>query len=214
MGNVPRAWTGETVAILATGPSLTVTDVATVRGRVRTIAVNDAVTIAPWADVLYSSDRRWWNRYGGVPSFTGAKYAIGQSRGRADGVPFADVVVLRHTGVEGLEHDPSGLRSGEHSGYAAINLATHFGAARILLLGYDLGAPAVGSSHFFGRHPTGLRETTAPEYARFRGYYRALAVELAILGVAVVNCTPGSRLDLFPSAPVGMVLDGEAVPCQ
>ena len=52
MGKVPRAWTGETVAILATGPSLTVPDDAAVRGRVRTIAVNDAVTIAPWADVL------------------------------------------------------------------------------------------------------------------------------------------------------------------
>jgi len=191
-------WPGETVAVLATGPSLSVQDVARLRGQVRVVAVNDAITLAPWADVLYSSDARWWRRYQGVPDYLGPKFSIGRSRGRADAIPgLPEVQVLLHTGMDGLEREATGLRSGEHSGYAAINLAVHLGARRILLLGYDLGTPAQGLSHFFGSHPPGLPETTAVQYARFRDHYRGLAVELMALGIEVWNCTLTTRLPYF-----------------
>ena len=207
MRDAPRCWPDEAVAIIATGPSVSVGDLAALRGRCKVIAINDAITVAPWADVLYSSDARWWRRYQGVPNFRGAKFSIGRSRGRRDPVtPYLDIDVLEHTGVEGLELAPHGLRSGEHSGYAAINLAVHFGASRLMLLGYDLSAPAVGPSHFFGRHPAGLPETTAPLFARFRGHYRSLAVELDTRGIAVANCSARSALDVFPVQPLTAAL--------
>lgn len=196
---VERRWAGETVAIVATGPSLTMADVEAVRGRVRVVAVNDAVRVAPWADALYSSDARWWRHYAGVPEFAGAKWAIGSAPGRADVIrPYEEIGVLRHTGVDGLERDPGGLRSGDHSGYAALNLVVHYGVRRVLLLGYDLGRAAVGPSHFFGSHPAALPETSETLYAWFRRRYRTIVDVLPLVGVTVWNCTPGSRLEVFP----------------
>src|SRR4051794_36846444 len=63
-------WTGGSVVIIASGPSLTVADCETVRNwRVgtpgsRVIVINTSFRMAPWADVLYACDAGWWQEYG------------------------------------------------------------------------------------------------------------------------------------------------------
>ena len=57
---VPRAWVDETAVCIASGPSLTQADVDYVRGKARVIVVNNGYLLAPWADVLYAADARWW----------------------------------------------------------------------------------------------------------------------------------------------------------
>lgn len=196
---VERIWQHETVVILASGPSLTLEDVDLVRGKARVIAINDTHRLAPWADVLYGSDRTWWPRHQGVPSFAGLKFGIGSKVGFDN--PFRlypDIRVLKNTGYVGLELDPRGLRSGENSGYAAINLAVHFGVARILLLGYDM-ATRHGEVHFFGKHE-GMNNPTDAVLAGFRRRFPSLVDPLREIGVEVLNCTPGSSLDAFPMA--------------
>ena len=71
MWSVPRLWPGATVACLGCGPSLNADQVVLLRGRARVIAINDAWRVAPWADVLYGCDGRWWRKHGGVPGFGG-----------------------------------------------------------------------------------------------------------------------------------------------
>ena len=206
------AWPGATVAIAASGPTLTAEQLALIRGtRVPLLVVNDAVRLAPWADVLYSSDRRWWAVHGVTPpvqAFSGVKIGIGTKKGDASPVPGPagkGVHVLMHTGEEGLEAAPTGLRSGRHSGYAAINLAVHLGAVRILLLGYSLG-PVGNETHFFGRHPKTLPETTDAGYQRFRAAYETLAPALEARGIFVLNCTPWTKLKTFPRVELAMAL--------
>jgi hypothetical protein len=204
---VPRLFEGETIACLATGPSLTPQVVEACRGRVRTIAINDAHRLAPWADCLYSSDRRWWPFYQGVPSFTGMKYGIGSGPMKRN--PFAglpDIRVLKNTGYLGLELDPGGLRNGRNSGFAALNLAVHFGAKRILLLGYNMSHAA--GPHFFGSHPQGLTEN-ASLYPGFRRNFESMVEPLRALGVEVFNCTENSSLDAFPRRALADVLPAE-----
>jgi hypothetical protein len=210
---VPRIWSGETVVCLATGPSLTQTDVDYCRGKARVIAINDAVRMAPWADVLYSSDRYWWPRHNGVPSFTGAKFGIGSSVGKFNGfVKHPDVRVLKNTGYTGLELEPTGLRNGKNSGYAAINLAFHFGASRILLLGYDMGRRQ-GLTHFFGDH-VGMANPTDVHFGSWRRLFDSLLEPLTTAGVSVLNCTPGSSLNTFPMANLREMLPlSEAIAC-
>jgi hypothetical protein len=201
---VPRLFDGETIACLATGPSLTPQVVEACRGRVRTIAINDAHRLAPWADVLYSSDRRWWPHYKGVPSFAGLKYSIGSGQMKRN--PFRDypeIRVLRNTGYLGLELDPGGLRNGRNSGFAAINLAVHLGATRIILLGYNMSHAA--GAHFFGDHPQGLTQN-ASLYPGFRRNFDTLVEPLRTLGVEVFNCTENSSLDAFPRRDLADVL--------
>lgn len=58
-------WQGQTVVIMASGPSLTLEQVrrvaiAKLKDRCRVIAVNDAIFIAWWADWLHAYDSRWW----------------------------------------------------------------------------------------------------------------------------------------------------------
>jgi len=69
---VPRLWPGATVACLASGPSLTRADVALVRAQgLPTIVVNTTYQMAPWADVLYACDAKWWAWQQGAPGFRG-----------------------------------------------------------------------------------------------------------------------------------------------
>lgn len=193
----PRLWPGATVACLGGGPSLTQGQVARLRGRVRVVAINDAWRLAPWADVLYACDWRWWRKHAGVPAFQGLKVTLSNGCGHLDAWP--EIRVLENTGTEGLERAPSGLRTGRNGGYQAINLAVHLGAARILLLGYDMKAAAGERTHWFGDHEdwptraTIFRDVFLPHFA-------GLARALDELGVAVVNCTPDSALDVFPRA--------------
>lgn len=203
MVSVPKLWPGDTVAILATGPSLCVEDCDYLRGKCRVIAINDAHLLAPWADVLYSSDRQWWPHHKGVPSFHGMKYGITGQRRRIElfkGLP--EIQILAHTGTSGLELKPHALRTGSNSGYAAINLAVHFGAARILLLGYNMG-PHKGKKHFFGDH-VGL--TNGSNYQGFIRQFETLVKPLQALGIEVINCTHPTRLGVFKQAKLRDVL--------
>lgn len=202
---VPKAWPGETVVVIATGPSLTADDVDYCRSKARVIAINDAYTLAPWADALYATDAKWWNWHKGVPSFTGAKWSMEHTQWNNTRALYTDIQRLRNTGPLGLEHDPSGLRNGRNSGYAAINLAVHYGARKIVLLGYDM-QPVKGKAHFFGEHP---QKNTSP-YAQFRAMFEHLVRPLAKLQIEVLNCSRNSILTTFPKAELREVLKAEA----
>lgn len=196
---VPRAWAGETVAILATGPSLTQADVDACRG-LRVIAVNDAFRLAPWADCLYATDVSWWlTHQQTAPLFAGPKWSVDHVTWDASRRErFPHVQRLANTGVTGIDTDPTGLRHGGNSGYAALNLAVHYGAARILLLGYDLQHGDDGRTHFFGNHPGSLNNRSP--YHQYLANFATTVAPLRALGIDVVNCSPRSALSCFPLA--------------
>lgn len=184
---VPRLAEGRTVVCLGTGPSLTQADVDRCRGQI-VICVNDAYRLAPWADCLMASDAAWWKVHKGVPSFTGLKYSLEPHAAKW-------ATVLRNTGTLGIETDPTALRTGRNSGYAALNLAVHLGAPRILLLGYDMRYQH-GKTHFFGDHPAPLGNRS--EFPKFIEAFMSTVKPLQALGVSMINCTPVSALACFP----------------
>lgn len=188
---VPKLWPNSTVVCLGSGPSLTQADVDRCREHARVIAVNDTVRMAPWADVLYAADVKWWRRFAGVPGFRGFKYSIMANTGNRPTAQeeFRDIRILRNTGTNGLELQPDALRTGCNSGYQAINLAVHFGARQILLLGYDMHG-----DHFFGSHP----DKTRPPFAMCLPLFPTLVAPLKAAGVSIVNCTPRSAITCFP----------------
>jgi len=189
---------------LGCGPSLTVEDVEYCRGRASVIAINNTYQLAPWAEVLYACDARWWGWHKGVPGFAGLKFSVEPKAkaGRREHGPYADITVLRNTGDDGFEADPSGLRTGKNSGYQAINLAVHFGARRIILLGYDMGPSKEGRDHYFGSHPGGV----VPPYHLFMRNYPNLAAELKKRGVDVINASRKTALGVFRRQPLAEAL--------
>jgi hypothetical protein len=195
-GTVKRRWPGSTIVCLATGPSLTRDDVAYCRGRARVIAIKHAIDFAPWADVLYScgSDAgKWWQRNGDrLADFAGLRYTLDPAAAKW-------ATVLKNTGYSGLETaDRSGLRTGKNSGFQAVGLAFHLGAARIVLLGYDMGPDASGRDHFFGPHPHGSK----PPFGAFRELFPTIAKPLRKAGVTCIDATAKGALTCFPKMPL------------
>lgn len=189
--SVPVLCPGGTVVCVAGGPSLTPEDVEACRGRATVIAVNDAYRLAPWAEVLYAADGKWWRHHqSALTAFAGLKVSI---RVANAGHP-ADVQLLNRTGDRGLELQPTGLRTGRNSGYQAINLAVHLGATRILLLGYDMAFGPKGESHWFGEHWDEIR----PPVATFREFFSTLVEPLTRVQVEILNCSRQTALTCFP----------------
>lgn len=187
---VERLWPGETVVCLGTGESLTQRDVDRCRG-LRVIAINDAFTLAPWADVLFAGDRKWWDWHPEAAHFAGLKVSLESFALPLAAVP--DVRYLRIAGLggrAGLSTDPTTLATGYSSGYAAINLAYHLaGPTRVLLLGYDMHG-----SHFFGAHP----DKSHPQFVACLAAFERLVAPAKTAGLEIVNCTPQSALRCFP----------------
>lgn len=171
---VPPDWRGETVVVMATGPSLTQEHADACRG-LRTIVVNNAYQLAPWADVLYFCDARWIDVHPCALKFAGLKVSLEDDR----------VLRLENGGESGIDERPTHLRTGRNSGYQALNLAVLFGAKRILLFGFDMKAK--GKTHFFGRHPPSL-ERQHPYQVWIRHFNQAAPV-LKSMGVEVWTCT-------------------------
>lgn len=202
---VPRLWPGETVVCLGGGPSLTAEDAAYVRGKARVIAIKEAghcslqgvAPVAPWADALYACDAKWWRWEHGAPAFSGLKFAL-----EPQAVRFPDVTVLKNLGEEGLSLEPTGLKTGNNSGYQAINLAVLLGASRVILLGYDMWRRADGESNWFGKHPN---HVPSP-YHLFLQRYGTIVEPLKAAGVEVLNASRHTMLSAFPRVVLEDVL--------
>ena len=181
-------------------------DLEAVQGRYPVIVVNDTWRLATWADVLYACDHKWWRKHGGVPEFAGLKITISNSQPYTDEWPA--VKIVENTGTEGLGLSLHGVRTGRNSGYQAINLAVHFGARRIVLLGYDMKAAPDGRTHWFGDHADW---PTAPAiFANtFLPHFDKLAVELGKAGVEVLNASRETALETFKRVKLEEILSAD-----
>lgn len=164
------------------------------------IAVNTTYELARDAEVIYASDAPWWQSNPGALECAGLKASVELRQGIAPVLP-AGVQVLRNTGTVGFDATPGCLRTQNNSGGAAIHVAAQAGAARILLLGFDMRG---GRWHGKGR--------TKPEtYGRWVAMMGALAAALRARRVEVLNCTRGSALRCFPIASLDAALEWERV---
>lgn len=89
---------------------------------------------------------------------------------------------------------------GHNSGFQAINVATRFGATRILLCGFDCSLER--GIHFHGSHPSPLVNPRQASVDAWRGFLDDQAPALASMGVRVINCSPHSRLSAFERQPL------------
>ena len=204
---VPPLWRGETVFCVASGPSSVSLDLRRLGGR-RVIAINDNYRRCPGADLLYFCDWKWWTWHRDRPAFRafgGIKATLDQRVAATDpGVRWlrnGDEGAAGTAGRMGLCLERDRLRTGRNSGYQAVNLAVHLGAARIVLVGYDMKAGPLGEEHWFGRHRDreGRPVPTAPAtIARWAAAFATLVPPLEALGVEVVNAGPDSAIDCFP----------------
>lgn len=167
-------WEGKTAVCIASGPSLIAEDCAAVeKAGLPAIAVNSSWKLARFAGVVYAGDLAWWKEYGGEIDIDAERWTCSS----------------RAAKLYGLKLHKAG---GEYnSGLRAVQLAVHFGAKRVLLLGYDASVKA--GTHWHGSH----EKTKNPDEARCEKWRRQFS-KLDTKDVEVINCTPGSALECFP----------------
>ena len=209
----PR-WSGGSVIIAGSGPSLT-TEIADLCRNQRVIAVNDAYRLIPWAEILYACDARWWRVHEGCPKFAGEKwtsYHEGRRAHVADVAKRYKLHVCLGEKKDSFSLSPDRISYGRNSGFQAMNLAMLWGAAQIILVGFDfrLGKDnrLKPKRHFFGDHPRGLASTSNyPEWVKAMHN----AAKQLPAHISVINCTPGSAIKCFPMGNLKEILDGTKI---
>lgn len=194
-------------AILASGPSMTAEQAESVRG-LTTFAINTTYRLAPWANYLYACDGTWWDHHiNDVRKvFHGEQWT--QEKLAADKYGLKHIASKKGVGLcrqPGLIYQGGGATGPGNSGYQAINLAYHFGAKRIILLGFDMKAGQ--KTHWHERH---VVHRDSP-YLTWVIHFRDLAKDLQREGVEVLNATPDSALDCFPKVTIDEALDACAL---
>ena len=186
---VPREFVGMTVAVCASGPSMSQDIANQLRdAAIPCIATNNTHRLMPWAWCCYGADSEWWAHESNrdAHQFKGHKVSLTSIRG---------VHELRNTGRRGFDRDPSCVRTGSTSGYQAVHVAVHTGAARVLLCGFDYRHTG-GEKHWHGDHVAGLRNTDPDLWPTWVAHFESLRDELPA-GCEVINTTPNSAIGAF-----------------
>lgn len=188
-------WDGATVCLIASGPSLTQEQCDAAKkwrsgsGNRRAIVINTSFRIAPWADLLYACDKRWWDKHYDEVLASG----FGGERWTTE--DFSGAKRITSERLPGLGKRPGIIRQGMQSGYQAMNLAWMAGATKLILLGFDC-KPDGKKEHWHGDHPHGMNAKNP--YNAWVKNFEALAADLNQEGCEVINATPFSAIEVFP----------------
>lgn len=148
--------------------------------------------------MLYGCDGAWWKACNGVPQFKGIKLT-------QDGIAAAAYPGLHKVNVlapecnDFLMDEPGTIGAGGNSGFQALNLAAQFGAARIVLVGFDLRIDM--GLHWHGAHARGLNNPRTVTMKNWRLAFGRAAIVLANNGIDVINVSEISTLTVFRQIP-------------
>lgn len=170
-----------TFCILASGPSLCREDVDVVRQwrdgvSRRVISVNNCYQLAPWADLIYACDERWWDRY----------HDDVAANCRGEFWTYYEATAKRY-GLRQWQPE----RTGGNSGYQAIRLAVdHYGADRLILLGFDMQG-----GHWHGQHGGDFPNPDKSNFKQWIGWLDRYAKETM---AEIINASRETAVHCFP----------------
>lgn len=192
MWTIAREWQGETVFILASGPSVLDLDLSLLTGR-RVIAIKSSWLHWPAADILFFADGRWWRDGNLRPqAFAGQVVTTAQEIGDPG------IFKLKKIHPHALSTDPGSVALARTSTTGGINIAALKGAAKIVLLGVDGKLGADGQRHSHGLKWPWPKGGQPQAFADQLAEYRAIAPSAAAMGIEIVNANPDSAVNVWP----------------
>lgn len=183
--------------IVAGGPSAGDQDYELVHDSgAKTIVINNAHQLAPWADVLFACDLVWWKRYGPTLPFDGLRLSTDKNSCEPRQPWGVQQVMLERPSdkLNLIRYNCVGW--GGNSGFQALNLAVQFGCLKIILVGYDMTTQH--GLHWHGAHPRGMNNPTEINVRRWCRAIDNAADDLEPLGIEVINASPISALTRYP----------------
>jgi hypothetical protein len=172
-----KQFAGQTVVCIASGPSLTTTDLIDVElSGLPTIAINTTWEKARFCDIIYGGDLAWWRHNAKLIDIPAARWTCSK--------PAAQ--------VHSLNYKSKKIKDGYNSGANAIELASSLGAAVILMLGYDCSVQN-GTHH----HPDhiGSQNPTETKCKQWRKHFDQLPRICA--PTLIINCSRQTALKSF-----------------
>lgn len=202
-GRIVEEWDGETCFIVAGGPSVLSQPIERLRNR-RVIAINSAVRTAPFADVLFFGDVRWWrDDHKHRKKTTIGMTAVAES-GFKGSIYYGNVAKVGHPVTCLIKQiPPTFTPDRRHVMYfrssvtGALSIAAAAGAARAVLLGVD-GRDMGGRHHNHNDHypwPSGVDWVAlqANEFEKSAPVFK-------LTGLEIFNASPDSAHGAWPRA--------------
>lgn len=202
----PPMWKGQFAFVIGGGPSVKPEHVEMIKGH-KVVVINSSYEIAPWADILFFGDTRWWmhNQKDVLSKFrNGMMITVSRS------VKHPRVKNMARCAPPGLTDIPSVLTMERTSLTAVLNLMKHFKVRGIGLLGIDNKTQG-RQVHHHTPHPWAQRPGW--ELAQ-RNELKSTVIPLQDEGIKVWNLSPVSAIDFWPHRTLQEVLNVEGVSRQ
>ena len=221
-------WEGQAGILIATGPSmdtsvfpeaqfqLDIIEQRHAQGKLKVCTVNDACYLAPYTDLIYASDNRWWQRHIRAVEGTQTRpledglsdemYQFkaelwSKDSGICDAYPRINRVI--QDGTTGLAAKPGYIKHGGNSSYQLLNLMYHLGLNPIYITGLDcknVSNDRTHKNHFFGNHPKTWGQANG--VLSWISYFNSIAKPLQKRGVTVINLGLDSAVTAFPKGKI------------
>jgi len=193
---IPRIWEDETVYLFGGGPSLLSSIAEYDFSDHYVIGANNSFLLRD-VDILYFGDAKfyWWNEKE-IQTFKGLKITSDQGiqHGNKSVNGQHKIKVVKIGKYKGLESRSNRIGWNRSSGAAAINVAIHLGAKKIVLLGYDMRV--INGHKNWMVHEK--EQTNQNPYDYMLVGFTQVARQLGRFNCSVVNATPKSKIEVFP----------------
>jgi hypothetical protein len=225
MWKVPRMWEGGDVWIIGGGPSIPQQfDVPeeiiqkVINGTLppsafspymeaihkkHVIGVNMAYRLGNWIDMVVFGDSGFFLREKvGLSQFPGLKVSCNTNKGD----PWLKCLGRDNNHPKGISTLPTLVSWNSNTGAAAISIAVHAGAKRVILLGFDMNIDNTKMQHWhnlYGKGPVNddRRRRKLP-FSRHLTGFPVIAEDAKRVGVEIINASPSSAIDCFPKVSV------------
>lgn len=206
-------WSREVCAIVASGASATAECVAELRGRCRVAVVNNSFLLAPWADLLYAADPRWWEVHEGAKTFEGIKVipfdGSNESKTTAKryGLTTVDLLASPSNVIDPAAYkmdlgETGKVAHGGNSAFQLVDLVSQCGCKKQIWVGFDLNG-----DHWHGKHELPLRNPRPQSLAKWAKRFDANAQRIRERGIEVINSSEISALQQYQKGTVSETLD-------
>lgn len=168
------------------------------------IGINVSYLIGNWIDMIFFGDNNFFLQHQkGLAEFPGLKVSCSP-------------IVTKYNWVKYLERDakvPRGITTNPqmiswngNSGAAAISIAAHAGAKRIILLGFDMKLGPDQRQHWHDIYHRGQINTSEKTkklpFDKHRRGFQFIAKDAKRLGIEIINASPDSAITEFPKVSV------------
>lgn len=170
-----------------------------------------AFQLGDWVDFCFFGDDGWFRDHrDALCQFTGMRIScapmFGKTTYHADNGERVKYLIQDPKKSHGISDVPYTVCWNANSGAAAISLAAHLGAKKIVLVGFDMQLDSNGNSHWHKEYQ--LHPNRRPVFPRHLRGFPIIAKDAERMGIVILNASPDSAITSFPKMTVEAVLNG------